>query len=100
MQHGLATGTQSEAERLPPLQVAPAALPMPAALRPFETGVWLWCVLVLNVANLIMAHERWARSGSSGGPPLDILAQLPLRVRLRFLAKWIGRVSPTFSRQC
>ncbi|KAI3436395.1 hypothetical protein D9Q98_005812 [Chlorella vulgaris] len=64
-----------------PFKVAPEALPTPAFLRPFETGVWLWCTLVLNLANLIQAHQRWYRS-SGHGIPNDVWAQLSFHVKL------------------
>lgn len=66
---------------------------MPVALRPFEAGVWTWCTIVTNLANLIMADRHWARSSSwSGLPPADVWAQLPLRVRARLLARWAAMV--------
>ncbi len=71
------------------MQAAPDDLPLPPTLQPFETGVWLWCTLVLNLASLIMADRHWARGTARGGlPPSDAWAQLPLRVRVRLLAWW------------
>lgn len=74
----------------PLLLLLQAGVPAPAALRPFETGVWLWCVLVCNVANLILAHRRWD-SFTQGIPP-EVLAQLPLRLKLRLLARGLTKV--------
>lgn len=62
---------------------------MPTWLQPFQTGVWLWCTLVLNVANLIMAHRGWEKAGL---PPYDFLVQIPPSARLRLLAKVLLRV--------
>lgn len=44
------------------LQVAPQQFPLPAALAPFQQGVWLWCPLVLNLASLLMAFGRGPRA--------------------------------------
>lgn len=82
---------------LPLEQAAPDALPLPAALRPFDTGVWLWCTLVLNLANLIMADRHWAAGAARGGlPPSDAWEQLPLRVRARLLGRWAAMVRTRF----
>lgn len=73
------------------MQVAPEALPTPAFLRPFETGVWLWCTLVLNLANLIQAHQRWYRS-SGHGIPNDVWAQLSFHIKLHHFLRTACRV--------
>lgn len=72
-----------------PFKATPDTLPLPPALRPFETGVWLWCTLVLNLVNLILADKHWARGAARGGlPPSEVWQQLPLRARMRLLARW------------
>ena len=65
--------------------------PLPAWAAPFQPGVWLWCPLVLNLAALIASDSRWA-AGAADLPPAAVLAQLPLRVRLRLLARWAVQV--------
>lgn len=48
------------------LQIAPRRFPLPAALAPFQQGVWLWCPFVLNLASLLMAFGRGARAFGQG----------------------------------
>lgn len=64
-EHGLAapfTAALALVAAFLPFKVAPEALTLPAALRPFETGVWLWCPIVANVANLILSSRKWSLS--------------------------------------
>lgn len=82
----------------PAPQATPDTLPLPPALRPFETGVWLWCTLVLNLVNLILADKHWARGAARGGlPPSEVWQQLPLRARMRLLARWAALVRTRFA---
>ena len=60
---GLGRGLRKRARRraLPTaaaLQIAPSLMPQPAWLAPFETGVWLWCTLVVRRggASAICSH--------------------------------------------
>jgi hypothetical protein len=78
-----------------PLQVAPHALPTPPWLRPFEPGVWLWCTLCLNLANLILAHRHWQSSNGGQSVPAEVWAQLPLGVRVRIVLYRARRVRMT-----
>jgi hypothetical protein len=73
-------------------QVWPNTLPTPTLLLPFESGVWLWCTLVMNVANLIGAHRQWDRR-SGPGVPGDVWAQLSLWAKLRYTVYMARRVS-------
>ncbi|PSC71122.1 H(+) Cl(-) exchange transporter 7 [Micractinium conductrix] len=68
---------------------APEALPLPAALAPFETGVWVWCPLVANVANLILSHKHWTHGEHEASPLAAVWGAqgVPLRVRLRILVQ-------------
>lgn len=73
--------------------MAPEALPAPAWVRPFETGVWLWCILVLNLTNLILSHRKWYHYGrvfeSEAWGGMTRSAQVQLLARL---ALWVSRV--------
>lgn len=76
------------------LQAAPEALPLPAALAPFETGVWVWCPLVANVANLILSHKHWTHGEHEASPLAAVWGAqgVPLRVRLRILVQLAAKV--------
>ncbi|GAB4817130.1 hypothetical protein N2152v2_004176 [Parachlorella kessleri] len=67
-----------------PSKVAPEALPMPKALQPFQQGVWLWCVLVVNVVNLIMFHRTWEKGTRI---PTEVWDQIPWLMKLRIFVR-------------
>ena len=78
------------------MQVAPEALPLPRALQPFQQGVWLWCVLSVNVANLIMFHRTWEKG--TRRIPSEVWDQIPWLTKLRIFLRLALKVSTSTQR--